>query len=155
MKSWPRRADSSAGSAASTPLDPESSAIIQPINYSPTSIRTLSPTWACFSTNTPSSSNSTLTQESHHERAYLYEKLQSTHAPRYGQLHWLCLHLYRPRRLQNRRVTSILRRATTLTYLKDRLNATPINALQNRASAHFTEINSYYMHEMAKKFIEK
>ena len=40
-------------------------------------------------------------------------------------------------------------------YLKDRLDATPINALQNRASAHFTEINSYYMHEMTKKLFEK
>lgn len=39
--------------------------------------------------------------------------------------------------------------------MKDRLNASPINALQNRASAHFTEINSYYMHEMAKKLIQK
>ena len=40
-------------------------------------------------------------------------------------------------------------------YIKDRLGATPINALQNRQSAHFTEINSMYMHEMAKKFIQK
>ena len=35
------------------------------------------------------------------------------------------------------------------------MDASPINALQNRTSAHFTEINSYYMHEMAKKVIEK
>ena len=39
--------------------------------------------------------------------------------------------------------------------MKDRMPVAPINALQNRTSAHFTEINSYYMHEMAKKFIEK
>ena len=35
------------------------------------------------------------------------------------------------------------------------MQASPINALQSRTSAHFTEINSYYMHEMAKKLIEK
>lgn len=40
-------------------------------------------------------------------------------------------------------------------YLKDRLPATPINALQNRTSAHYTEINDYYMHEMAKKLLLK
>ena len=35
------------------------------------------------------------------------------------------------------------------------MSVSPINALQNRTSAHFTEINSYYMHEMGKKLIEK
>ena len=35
------------------------------------------------------------------------------------------------------------------------MSVSPINALQNRTSAHFTEINSFYMHEMTKKLIEK
>jgi len=35
------------------------------------------------------------------------------------------------------------------------MDASPINALQNRTSAHFTEINSYYMHEMTKKLLER
>ena len=35
------------------------------------------------------------------------------------------------------------------------MRASPINALQNRTSAHFTEINSLYMHEMTKKLLEK
>jgi hypothetical protein len=39
--------------------------------------------------------------------------------------------------------------------MKDRMIATPINALQNRTSAHFTEINSLYLHDMTKKYIEK
>jgi predicted naringenin-chalcone synthase len=35
------------------------------------------------------------------------------------------------------------------------MKASPINALQSRESAHFTEINSLYLHEMTKKFVEK
>ena len=31
------------------------------------------------------------------------------------------------------------------------MSSSPINALQNRTSAHFTEINSMYMQHMAKK----
>ena len=31
------------------------------------------------------------------------------------------------------------------------MNFSPINALQNRTSAHFTEINSMYMQHMVKK----
>ncbi len=45
-------------------------------------------------------------------------------------------------------------RGTTLQYIKDRMNVSPINALQNRVSAHFTEINSMYLHEMTKKLID-
>lgn len=47
------------------------------------------------------------------------------------------------------------RRGTTLRFIKDRLNASPINALQQRTSAHYTEINSLYLHEMTKKFLQK
>lgn len=46
-------------------------------------------------------------------------------------------------------------RGTTLKYIKDNLGAAPINALQNRESAHFTEINSFYLQEMAKRLVEK
>ena len=46
-------------------------------------------------------------------------------------------------------------RGTTLTYIKDKIGAAPINALQNRESAHFTEINSFYLQQMVKKFVEK
>ena len=35
------------------------------------------------------------------------------------------------------------------------MRVSPINALQNRTSAHFTEINSFYMHEMTKRVMEK
>ena len=35
------------------------------------------------------------------------------------------------------------------------MSASPINALQNRISAHFTEINSMYLHEMSKRFLQK
>lgn len=35
------------------------------------------------------------------------------------------------------------------------MNASPINALQQRVSAHYTEINSLYLHEMTKKYLEK
>lgn len=44
-------------------------------------------------------------------------------------------------------------RGTTLAYIKDRLKASPINALQHRTSAHFTEINSLYLHEMTLKHL--
>ena len=41
-------------------------------------------------------------------------------------------------------------------FLKNNIgNATPINALQNRKSAHYTEINSYYSHEMAIELLKK
>lgn len=40
-------------------------------------------------------------------------------------------------------------------FIKDRLNASPINALQQRVSAHYTEINSLYLHEMTKKYLQK
>jgi hypothetical protein len=35
------------------------------------------------------------------------------------------------------------------------MKASPINALQSRQSAHYTEINSLYLHEMTKKFAQK
>ena len=46
-------------------------------------------------------------------------------------------------------------RGTSLRFIKDRLNASPINALQQRTSAHYTEINSLYLHEMTKKHLQK
>lgn len=44
-------------------------------------------------------------------------------------------------------------RGTSLQYIKDRMHSSPINALQNRTSAHFTEINSMYMQHMAKNLL--
>jgi hypothetical protein len=35
------------------------------------------------------------------------------------------------------------------------MDASPINALQHRVSAHYTEINSLYLHEMTKKYLQK
>ena len=35
------------------------------------------------------------------------------------------------------------------------MDASPINALQSRTSAHFTEINSMYIQEMAKRMVTR
>ena len=41
---------------------------------------------------------------------------------------------------------------TSLQYLKERLPLAPLNAMNDRVSAHFTEINGYYVQEMVKKY---
>lgn len=39
--------------------------------------------------------------------------------------------------------------------MRYQLKAAPINGLENRQSAHYTEINNYYQHEMAKKLLDR
>ena len=49
---------------------------------------------------------------------------------------------------------SNIEEGTTLDYLKERLPLAPLNALNDRQSAHFTEINGYYAQNMLKQYAE-
>lgn len=49
---------------------------------------------------------------------------------------------------------SNIEEGTSLQYLKERLPLAPLNALNDRTSAHYTEINGYYTQTMTQKYAE-